>query len=355
MRSFGTQITGNRRLQAELSPEARSAIIVLTEEGISQRKLAARFGCSRSTIQATIDRWKLNNTVQTLPRTGRPGKFNARTWRSIYRTVRRTPKITYYELQQSLPTPPSHATITRFLNELGIHKRPCKERPKLEEEHIEKRLQFAQRHADTPWRRDVWMVSDECSIEVGCGQNREWVFRFDDEKWDHNMIQEQKKGKTISQMVWGCFWVLPNGQVGRTPLIFVDGRITALRYCEYLEEGLLPFYQPGWTFQQDNASVHTALITRQWFEEHGISVLEWPPYSPDLNPIEHVWYLLKRMIWDRYPHLRFGHSRGFLEELAAAISTCWEAIPDEYLRTLYYSLDGRVEAVLAANGRQTKY
>jgi hypothetical protein len=58
-----------------------------------------------------------------------------------------------------------------------------------------------------------------------------------------------------------------------------------------LEDGLLDTYQEFHdtmgdpVFQQDNAKIHTAADTMQWFEEHNIQVMEWPPNSPDLNLI----------------------------------------------------------------------
>jgi hypothetical protein len=41
-------------------------------------------------------------------------------------------------------------------------------------------------------------------------------------------------------------------------------------------------------FQQDNDPKHTSRRARNWFEENEIELLDWPPQSPDLNPIEHM-------------------------------------------------------------------
>ena len=47
-------------------------------------------------------------------------------------------------------------------------------------------------------------------------------------------------------------------------------------------------------FLQDNAPVHKAYSVMDWFERNCIELVEYPPYSPDLNPIEHVWVELKK-------------------------------------------------------------
>lgn len=49
-------------------------------------------------------------------------------------------------------------------------------------------------------------------------------------------------------------------------------------------------------FQQDNAPIHNAHLVSDWFISEGILTETWPPYSPDLNPIEHVWVRLKEKL-----------------------------------------------------------
>jgi transposase len=54
---------------------------------------------------------------------------------------------------------------------------------------------------------------------------------------------------------------------------------------------------------QDGASIHTARIIKRWLADNEIEVIDWPPYSPDLNPIKHVWRHLKEWVHEHYPEL----------------------------------------------------
>ena len=76
---------------------------------------------------------------------------------------------------------------------------------------------------------------------------------------------------------------------------------SARSYIWALEEGLLPIYEEGQAFQQDNASIHTAKITKDWLDAHNIELILWPPHSPDLNPIKHVWKALKQKLYTIFP------------------------------------------------------
>lgn len=132
---------------------------------------------------------------------------------------------------------------------------------------------------------------------------------------------------------------------------------SAASYLEILEENLFAIYSPEMSFMQDNAPIHTARIIKKFFEENGISTIDWPPYSPDLNPIEHAWAKLKEMIYRLDPDIE--NSQGSIGDLKdrfnELIERAWEALGQEYFDKLIESMPRRIQAVIEAKGWYTKY
>lgn len=74
-------------------------------------------------------------------------------------------------------------------------------------------------------------------------------------------------------------------------------------YIEILKDNLLEIWEPGFAFMQNNAPIHKVKKVMKWFENNGVVVTDWPPYSPDLNPIEHLRYELKKIVYKVNPDI----------------------------------------------------
>jgi hypothetical protein len=111
---------------------------------------------------------------------------------------------------------------------------------------------------------------------------------------------------------------------------------------------------PGLVFMQDNTRAHSSKGTSRELASRGVRVLSWPPFSPDLNPIEGVWAKMKDHIEIHYPDLPYGRQRTY-SQLRRIVKEAWDEITPEYLSSIIHSMRDRCEAVLAAQGGYTRY
>ena len=108
-------------------------------------------------------------------------------------------------------------------------------------------------------------------------------------------------------------------------------------------------------FMQDNAPVHTSHVIQNWLgdfsRENQIELLDWPAYSPDLNPIENTWKFLNDAINDKFPDLKvLPRSHNALDRLIHAAIVCWNELEDRLFEPVIKSMPRRMEAVIEAGG-----
>ena len=127
--------------------------------------------------------------------------------------------------------------------------------------------------------------------------------------------------------------------------------MTQYTYIDILNNVMLPFAEENmpiiWHFQQDCDPKHTSKAAKEWFTTNNVKVLEWPPQSPDLNPIENLWRQLKLKISGQNPKNR--------NELWMMLQEAWYSIPVEVCRKLVDSMPSRCTEVLKNKGYATKY
>ena len=145
-------------------------------------------------------------------------------------------------------------------------------------------------------------------------------------------------------MVWGwlCYGLARDiSQVNLTDVRYSD---------EILRPVAVPFVQQHHLiFHQDNARPHVARICQDFLTNHNINPLDWPLYSPDLSPIEHLWNEMDRRVR--------GHRNApaTLDQLRAALLEEWENIPMRRINALMNSMHRRIRAVTDARGGHTRF
>ena len=145
---------------------------------------------------------------------------------------------------------------------------------------------------------------------------------------------------------------------GVSDLVFIEGSMDSKLYIDVLKNGLLPMYsrlgikQDEYTFMEDGDPKHQSQETKVWKKNKGIKFIEnWPPNSPDLNPIENLWAVLKRRVAQRKP--------SDLEEIKKYLVEEWKLWnrfeDDNFIERYINSMPKRISLVIRSKGFPIKY
>ena len=130
-------------------------------------------------------------------------------------------------------------------------------------------------------------------------------------------------------------------------LYFIEGNLNSNMFCEILQQSMIQKLGSREVFQHDNDHKHTSKTTIALLKRLRVKVMDWPSMSPDLNPIEYLWGILKRKV----EVCKVSN----ICQLCNVVMKEWTSIPVATCEALVNSMPRRVKAVLDNDGGHTKY
>ena len=152
-------------------------------------------------------------------------------------------------------------------------------------------------------------------------------------------------------MIWGSIIYGFKGHM----TILDKGRMTASKYITMV---LMPHLIPFWMemsehyglveVMEDGARVHTAKMCSNYREAHGLISMLWPAQSPDLNPIENLWSIMKYEI-SKLPKAQS------IAEMVVLLEEQWNRLTPEVWKNVIESMPRRIKACIEAEGGSIRY
>ncbi len=334
-----------------MSQDPRKKIIYLHKKGEGYKKISKALLISQNTVAKVVQTFKKDGTATiSQRRPGRPRKLTPRQERLLMGRVEENRHASSLQLSKEVESQ-TGVTISRdnmayTAEEWHAWVPSTKEAFPKTQAQKKKRLEFARAHADKDedyWDSILW--SDETKINVFGTDAFKTVWRRKGEEYKEQCMVPTVKHGGGSVLMWGCMSAAGVGE-----LHFIDGIMNSQMYCSILKEKMLPsLHALGRCalFQHDNDSKHTSKATVGFLKKNRVKVIQWPSMSPDLNPIEHLWGILKSQV----EH----HSPSSIQSLKEVILEEWKKIDPAKCRQLVHSMPRRLGAVIKNHGGHTKY
>lgn len=335
---------------SELSIAVRSAIVTLHQDGKKMREIAAKLKVSLKGVYSTIARFKSTGQLSSLERSGRPRATTSAEDQYIVVTSKRNRRLTApeicAELNKSRAKSVSLTTVNRRLRAAGLKGCVATKKPLLRPQNKKKRLAWAKKHQDwtiEQWNKVLW--TDESKFEIFGSKRKVFVRRLPTEKMIPACVVPTVKHGGGSIMVWGSF----SGQ-GVGDLFQVEGILKKEGYHSILQRHAIPsglrLIGKRFVFQQDNDPKHTSKLCTDYLKKKEksrvLKIMDWPPQSPDLNPIELLWDELDRQIRKTCPTSR--------SELWTHLLTAWGNIGQDTIDKLIQRMPRLCAAVKKSKG-----
>jgi hypothetical protein len=237
------------------------------------------------------------------------------------------------------------STIALFRKSLHFRFLPKIARQVLTAVHVQHRMPFSRDLKagllNFAFLTMMLLFSDESRFCMG--NDSRWVWRRPGE--DVDGIYHDTVKFPVSIMVWGAI-----GHGFKSKLEFIEGTLDSKGYVAMLiGNGFIQqcnelFGLHGWCFMQDGAPCHTARSTLEALLPLLTLLLYWPANSPDLNPIEMIWAVMKRRLNDVQATTK--------EEFKAVVQEVWDKLDiEKVINPLVDSFERRIDVMQRLGGQ----
>jgi len=319
------------------------------EELKTYGKVAECLGIKRYTVQTILKRRKVGVHKKPGPKQSIDKSSQLRIKRKFSHMEQSSQKITAKKIVEECDLNVSTRTVQRYFN-----------RQKCKFGHIPQRItlnttqKLNRVKALTKWIADgiCWrnvVFSDEKRFSLN-GPDNYMTYSSPNSIKNTNNTRRRSHSGGGSILYWGM--LLPNATLHVKE---VENNLNAFKYIDLLDGFAVPIItrhmDDEYMFQQDNSTSHTSKKVMEYFDDNDIQVLNWPPYSPDLNVIENMWKIMSDLIYAGKQPSNKNELRLLVEKAVSEIN----ATHKDSINKLYDSMGRRISETLQKKGGLTKY
>ena len=265
---------------------------------------------------------------------------------SLKRNVRKVPgTLSKRIFQESGITGIPKTTRNRILGRIAKHKASQKW-PPLSSRHKGLRLNWASKYMKSDMKYVLFTDESRATLDGPDGWAKGWVING-----DQAPVRRRRQQGGEGVMIWAG--IIGGELIG--PVRVPQGvKLTSATYCQFLKNVLEEWLEEvplsrlkKVVFMHDNAPCHAAKATIKCLHGLGFkdeTLMVWPPNSPDINPIENLWAIIKQRVYAD------GKQFSTLHELWTAIKLESAAIPSSLVQKLTDSMTDRLFDVIRCQG-----